>query len=168
MSTVLHYSVSGLSLSPADGVPPMVGGGPGAGGARQGRQGAVDGPTDARIYNWFIGLGEGASACYCPTVQCTRVGLRPADGAPMAGGGLGAGGARQGRRGAVDGPTDARMYNRFIGVQCTRTPDRAGRQTAPLLAPMASGGLERGGAKQVKRGAADNPKDARMYDWVSG
>ena len=59
MSTVLH-SVSGLSLSPADGVPPMVGGGPGAGGARQGRRGAVDGPTDARMYNRFIGLGEGA------------------------------------------------------------------------------------------------------------
>ena len=80
----------------------------------------------------------------------------------------GAGGARQGRRGAVNGPTDARMYNRFIGVQCTRTPDRAGRWTPPLLAPMAGGGAETGGAKQVKRGAVDNPKDARMYDWVSG
>ena len=42
---------------------------------------------------------------------------RPADGAPMAGGGPGTGGARQRRRGAVDSPTDARMYDQFIGVR---------------------------------------------------
>ena len=41
----------------------MAGGGPGTGGARQGRRGAVDSPTDARVRPVHRRPGEGASGC---------------------------------------------------------------------------------------------------------
>ena len=67
------HSVSGLSLRPADGAPPyggrgpggrrdkageaehLAGGGPETGGAKQGKQGAVNNPKDVRMYNWVFG-----------------------------------------------------------------------------------------------------------------